>query len=354
MGVAGGREKGGKVTRPGSRRHGLRAILLAGALLAAALIGAAGPAMATQCRGTDLLAGLSPARKAAMVAGVPYPDGNLWRATRGESVITLVGTYHLPDPRFAPMRARLAPILKQASALLVEASPAAQEKLKTALRDDPGQILTASGPSLADRLPRAEWLHLAEAMAARGIPQTLAARFRPWYVAMLLAVPPCAMTEMKSGAGGLDAQLVQLAEADHLQVESLEPWDTTLRVFKDLAAGDQIAMIRTALRLDDAGGDMFVTTADAYFRGAHQLLWAFNRWTSMNAPGVDKAEVAREFDTMQDILLTERNRAWIEVLARAADHRTIVAAFGAAHLGGSGGVLELLHQRGWTLTRLDG
>lgn len=325
---------------------------IAGLWAASALV-----AGAATCTGTDLLAGMSAAEKARLVAGAPFPAGNLWRATRGDAEITLVGTYHLGDPRFAPIVRRLVPILKSADVLLVEAGPAEQAKLKREVTRDPGHMFIVKGPTLPERLPESEWQALSVAMNARGIPPVLAAKFQPWYVSMLLSVPPCAMDSLRDAqhgrGGGLDKRLMRMAEVDGVPIRALEPWNSALKIFDGLSQGDQAGIIHAALAMDDETGDMFVTTVNAYFRGEHQLIWAYNRAKAEEEPGADGDVLRREFKQMQRLMLTDRNRAWIPVLEREAAGHHVLAAFGAAHLGGERGVLYLLKQRGWTIARLD-
>ena len=52
-------------------------------------------------------------------------------------------------------------------------------------------------------------------------------------------------------------------------------------------------------------------------------------------------------------MLADRNRAWLPVIldTLAGTDKPVIAAFGAAHLGGEDGVLNLLAQEGFTLTR---
>ena len=54
---------------------------------------------------------------------------------------------------------------------------------------------------------------------------------------------------------------------------------------------------------------------------------------------------------LEDVLLIQRNRNWIDVIAQAAaQHDDIFIGFGAAHLFGTDGVLQLLANEGWTIT----
>jgi len=50
--------------------------------------------------------------------------------------------------------------------------------------------------------------------------------------------------------------------------------------------------------------------------------------------------------------MKSRNRAWIPVLTQAASEGPAFAAFGALHLSGAEGVLNLLKAEGFTLEEL--
>ena len=70
-------------------------------LLAAILTLWAGAAPASECLGTNLFETMPSDQRAEIdraVAGVPHHQGLLWRASKGDQFITLVGTYHFDDP----------------------------------------------------------------------------------------------------------------------------------------------------------------------------------------------------------------------------------------------------------------
>jgi uncharacterized protein YbaP (TraB family) len=52
-------------------------------------------------------------------------------------------------------------------------------------------------------------------------------------------------------------------------------------------------------------------------------------------------------------LIDARNRAWMDVLVPQLELGGVFAAFGALHLPGETGVIELLRARGFEVTRLD-
>ncbi|MEZ5793545.1 TraB/GumN family protein [Albidovulum sp.] len=97
-------------------------------------------AFGATCQGRNLLPDLDPAERGsldAIIARVPFAKGNAWRATRGDEVVTLVGTYHFDDPRFDAVMERHLPEIRAARTVLVEAGREETEALRSATEKDP-------------------------------------------------------------------------------------------------------------------------------------------------------------------------------------------------------------------------
>lgn len=330
--------------------------ILAGLVFAASVFAAPLKAL-SGCEGRDLIAALPAperARLQALTDAQPHAQGNLWRATRGEEMIHLLGTYHLPDPRHDQILDQAAPFLDQAKVLLVEASPEEETRLKAEILNRPDFMFLTAGPTLPDLLEEADWQRLSAEMKTRGIPAFMAAKFRPWYMAVMLSMPPCAMAQMKAGARGLDHRLMARAEAQGVRVRALEPFDTLFSIFGDLTMEQELEMIRAAITMADRPEDMAVTLANAYFAGQSRLLWKFSLMQAQESASLAREEAQRQFDLMDDVMMATRNRRWILPLLEAAREGETFAAFGALHLSGKQGVLALLEAEGFTVTRLDG
>lgn len=308
-----------------------------------------------ECQGRDLIAAMAPderARLTALAAAQPFSEGNLWAAARGDESLVVVGTYHLDDPRHQATLDNLAPYLDQASALLVEAGPDEEKALMDHVAKDPSAMFIIEGPTLLERLPAETWNRLSRAMAERSIPGFMAAKFQPWYATVVLAIPPCAVAAM-SNPKGLDGLLIDRARAAGVPVKALEPYDTVLRLFDGLSEADQIAMIEQTLATEDLAEDFAATLVAAYFRGESRLIWEMMRDMAYDQPGMSRAQVDAEFALMEKLLVEDRNRSWIPVIDAAAETGPLVVAFGALHLPGEAGVLNLLAQDGWTIMPLE-
>ena len=323
---------------------------LAAALFGAALLAA--PAAQAECYGRNLLDQMAPDSRAALQAAaqaVPYPVGNFWRAERDGARLTILGTYHLDDPRHDPVLQHFAPEIAAAATVLVEAGPAEEQALLDRMAADPSILLITEGPNLMQLLPPDIWAGLKQAAADRGIPAFMAAKFRPWYITVLLAVPPCALEEM-TDPKGLDGRVIDTALAAGVPVRALEPFDTVFSVFGAMTPQEQIDMIAQTLALEDRIADFSLTLADAYFDGENRLMWELMRQESYDMPGYTREQVDAEMARMEDLLMVRRNRAWIPVIEDAARQGPAVVAFGALHLSGQDGVLNLLARNGWTIT----
>ena len=315
---------------------------------------AAAPATAA-CAGRNLFADMDPARLAEIKAAadaVPFAAGNFWRATRGDEVITIAGTYHFDDPRHAPNLAALAPHITAATTVLVEAGPDEEKALMAHIAKDPSVMVITEGLPLNQRLPPEIWDPLKKALSDRGIPPFMTAKFQPWYVLTLLSIPPCAMIAMTEKPKGLDGAVIATAQAAGVPVRGLEPFDTLFTIFDSMSQDELSEMLVSTLAIEDMSEDYFTTLVDSYFRGESRLAWELMRFVSYDVPGYTRDQIDADFARIEELVSSSRNRAWIPVLTEAAAKGPVFTAFGALHLSGKDGVLNLLQQEGFTLEEL--
>lgn len=318
----------------------------------------------SECIGRNLIDDMAPETRAmvdAATEGIPFHSGILWQASKGSAQMTIVGTYHFADPRHGMTLARIAEPLASAAALYVEAGPDEEARLSTALSSDPTLMIDPDGPTLPERLEQQEWTRLSDALSERGIPAILASKMRPWYVSLMLGISPCMMRVIAEAGdvGGLDGLLIERAQGAEIPIRALEPWDTVFGLFAALSPKQELDMIRASLPAAEHADDYAVTLASAYFAGDIWRIWEFGRFDAYQSSGLSKEAVDEQLALAQVSLMDRRNQAWIQPLvdgaeAAAKDGKGILAGFGALHLPGEQGVLQLLQDRGWRIERLDG
>lgn len=307
------------------------------------------------CEGRNQIEALPPETRAALrmaADAAPFAEGNFWRATRGDEVLHVIGTYHLNDPRHGAIMDRLAPVIDSAATILVEAGPIEEAALQTALATDPSLMFVTDGPTLPEILPADTWDRLKDALRARSIPPFLGAKMQPAYLSLLLGIPPCAVESLTAAQGGLDGRIIARAEDRGVPLLALEPYTVVFDLFAEMSAEDQLNMLDLSLALDDQSEDVFATLADSYFAEDSRMIWEFSHWQALQVPGLDAAQVAKDFALMEDRMMSARNRAWIPVIEAALADGPALAAFGALHLSGEDGVLALLERAGFSLERL--
>lgn len=309
-----------------------------------------------QCVGENLLTSMNVNKRATLDAAVaehPYPSGNLWVAEKGKSTIHIMGTMHLSDARLDPYLAPLWPIVDNSDMILLEGTRESMEQLKNAMLTDASLMFITDGPTLPDRLSDEDWTRVSNEMSARGIPGFLAAKMQPWYASMMLAIPPCALAGMTE-PNGVDHRIMDYADAQNIPTRSLEPYDTLFSLFDSEEGDDELDMIRMALVAAKDGDAMISTLIETYLSGEHRAIWEFNRLQTQEIPNQTAEETTEMFGEMEATLLTDRNANWMDVILPATnDADNILVAVGAAHLSGENGLLNLLEQQGYTLTRIE-
>ena len=221
-----------------------------------------------------------------------------------------------------------------------------------AMMRDPSLMYLTTGPTLPAQMPPSDWRQVEQAAKARGMKPWMAAKMQPWLLSSFLEMPACLFPMPPGTDQGLDKRLIDAALAKAKPIAALEPFDTVLHMFAQISPADQMAMLRQTVAMDAWSDDMASTLADSYFAGDSRLFWAYTGQALLELPGMTQAEADREMALIDRIMISGRNAAWISVLEGAAQKGPILAAFGALHLPGESGVLNLLARKGWALQAL--
>lgn len=305
---------------------------------------------AAQCTGPNMIDAMTPSqleRLETAIAATPYPEGNIWRAERSGHAVHVVGTIHIPDPRLDAILAEAGPLLETSDLLILEVTTEQQLELQAKMTANPELGYITEGPTLIDLLGDETWAIAAAELQARGIPPFLAAKFKPWLLAMTLAIPACATDALVAGGQGLDARLEALAEAAGIPIATLDDIDGLLASLSSGSLDEQVELLRASLTMLGDQDGLIATTLDSYFAGRHREIWEFSRILTN-----DMARGSDAFDELETTLLDDRNRGWAAALPELLDGRNAVIAVGAAHLSGDTGILSTLERLGYTLTRL--
>ena len=309
------------------------------------------------CEGDGLDALFDDAERAALTEtaeATPYGSGLLWRATKGDADITIVGTMHLYDARHVALMERIDSEIDGAELLLVEMTSEEERAMNAAMDERPELFFITQGATLPDLLTEEMWAEVSAAARDRQIPSFLAAKQQPWLLGITLSMPTCAIADLVAGRPGLDHMIIERAEAGGVPVSSLEAWDTLPSVFSAMSMDDQLGMLQLALLEPELQETAFVGMLDSYFAEEIAEIWAAQELLIARLEPEDQAAATEGLALTEELLMTGRNLAWMPIILEAAEtHDRIVVAAGAAHMPGEEGVLKLLEAQGWAISPLD-
>ncbi|MEL7256065.1 MAG: TraB/GumN family protein [Pseudomonadota bacterium] len=303
------------------------------------------------CEGQDLIDIMDADARTALQAeadAMPYPQGLYWQATRGDQTITMFGTYHFPHAQTDAHLDLVKPDIDAADTVFLEMSQQEQQNFQNAIARDPGIMFITEGPTLPDLLGEEDWAKFKSEMETRGFPGIMASRLKPLWAAMMLGIGPCEAQNGAMEGDGIDALVGQYSDSIGTPSRSLEDFKSVLGMLDGQPMEDQLDMIRLTLDVPLDPNDMSYTIRERYLDEEIALTWQFAKAISLQYGGPTAAE---DFAFLEEAILVARNEEWVDLLASLEDN-TIFAAFGAGHLPGTFGVLYLLEQEGYTITRL--
>jgi uncharacterized protein YbaP (TraB family) len=265
----------------------------------------------------------------------------LWKASKGQGVVYLVGSVHMLTADFYPLAPALDAAFKDSDLLVEEAdlaemlSPTTQFSLLQRGMLPAGQTLDKVVSPATLALVNAH----SGALGASGVIEAVK-QFKPWFLAMTLE----AMEWQKAGFDpqlGLDKHFFDRAQSEGKTVQGLETTEFQISLFDGMTAEQQERFLAETLK------DLDKETAS--------VGKIANAWKAGDVAGVERF-VLQDLQNDPQVyqrLLVGRNRAWlpkIEALFSRPRHAFVVV--GAAHLVGPDGLVALLKAKGYQLTQL--
>jgi uncharacterized protein YbaP (TraB family) len=293
---------------------------------------------------------------------VPNGRGKFWRISRhatlgganlgGAPHSYLFGTFHDTEIARQPLKPGVAASLEGARLMLVELTGEEQARLQARMASDPDFVIDRNQSGLIAQLSATERSVAEKMLAARGVPLSLAEKLRAPILFSLITVPQCILTAMQQGQPTLDQLLMTQATDAGVPVAGLETYEQAIGSVSDIPADTMNQILLEGLRDLSDEEDIRRTTVALYQAGEIAAIWEFSIVSSARTLGM-----ARSREIMAQLgatVLERRNRAWMETLVPELEKGGVFAAFGAMHLVGAAGVIELLRGEGFTVTRLDG
>lgn len=315
-------------------------------------------ALHAACGGSDLMPGLAADNPVghqeifARAAQAPNASGKFWRIEKpGIAPSHLFGTFHDTEAHQL-IGAEIWDRLAASDSAWFELSLAEEARMQADIAARPLEIVfDMSQPPLSERLSQDQRDLIAQALESRGIPFQAAEQMRSWMLVALLGFPACEIRALQAGEQSLDQRLAQFAVDRGIVEAGLETYEQSLAGIEDMSDRDLLDMLADYGRNLGGEEDQRRTRLGLYQSGEIMAIAEFGIWQA-EQQGFDRA---REMtDRFFESALTKRNIAWLDRLIPALEGGNAFVAVGALHLPGESGLVRLLRDQGWTVTRLDG
>jgi uncharacterized protein YbaP (TraB family) len=272
-----------------------------------------------------LLIGCASARvEAASVWKVTGPNGQ---------TLYLGGSIHALRSSDYPLPAAYNRAFDASSRLSLEVDP------KALLESSKGLIKAGEypkGDALKNHVDPRTYDYLRRFFGLLQVPESKFSRLRPWFIALMLESPSLAG---RSEELGVEEFLTRRARANSKPVAGLESMREHMEVFSGLSdrQGEAYLLLLFIPAVNAGGTNM---------NGA---------WRRGDADAVTRSFYGyfQDFPSLADRLIAARNRNWIpKIEGYVRSGQTYFVVVGAAHMGGPGGVLALLRERGYKIEQL--
>ena len=263
----------------------------------------------------------------------------LWKASRGQGVVYLVGSVHLLTKDYYPLSPVLEVAFKESDLLVEEVDIAemtsADNQLGILMRG-----MLPAGQSLETVIAADTFGLVSRRLGELGMPVEPLKRFKPWMLALTLL----SLEWQKAGFDpdlGLDKHFYDRARAEGKPVQGLETLDFQISRFDGMTPNEQDRLLAQTLKELDTQRSAVTTLANA--------------WKAGDAATVERIVLqdVRQEPRMYQRLLVDRNRNWFPTIeALFARRGRAFVVVGAAHLVGADGLIAMLRARGYAVEQL--
>jgi len=273
------------------------------------------------------------------LAAAPTDKGFLWKVSADDATVFLMGSLHFATTDFYPLRPAVLAAFNDSDALVVEIDIAAQNPLQLQqLVMETGTY--ANGTTLRSQLSDKAWQRLGDYMQQKGLSLANFNSYRPGLLITTLTSLEI-MEEGLSAESGLDLYFLNQARGKK-NIMELETLQQQLSLLMDIDDPDEL-MLQTLDEFDNYG-QMISDLISIWQTGDEDAL------TEMMI--TEPLEEYPESKDYFDRIYTERNQAMAakvkSMLQQGGDYFVVV---GAGHLIGETGLVELLEQSGYQVTR---
>ncbi|PAF29276.1 TraB/GumN family protein [Paenibacillus sp. 7516] len=277
--------------------------------------------------------------KEAETAAQTGGRGFMWEVESNGNTVYLVGSMHIADDSFYPLREEFEEAFAEADYLGVEidiskAADEAQQKLIL----DLGSY--QDGTTLKDHVSSETYTKLGDILKKNGLEPNALDAFKPWVAESTLASLKSATAGYEASAG-VDLYFIQKAIESKLPIIELESYESQLGMFNGFSKELQEETLKATLDNFDVLDDSVNQMAEMWKTGNDkQLLDLTNNFS-------DNEEYNKAMLIDRNIGMADK----IDGYLKSDKKEEYFIVVGAAHYLGEHGIVKLLEDKGYTVER---
>ena len=280
---------------------------------------------------------------------VRFGKGVLWKVEDGKAEASyLFGTIHSSDRRVLDIAAPVKRAFYGADSVTLEIAPPDGESAKAFAQRVAQGMMLPPGRSLDDILGPELFGETVRVLRPYGLTAGQLRRFKPWVIYTLFSTPPGDLRrsrQRRPSAVALDMWLGAEARRRGKPVHGLETLEEQFAVFESMAERDQVALLESTIAYAGEANNSPEELMRFYL--ARDIAAIFRFWI---APAKHMGpDFLRAF---MERLLDRRNEVMVARMAPLLAEGNAFIAVGAAHLPGDKGILYLLEQQGYRISRV--
>jgi len=265
--------------------------------------------------------------------------GFMWEVQNNGNTVYLVGSMHIADNSFYPLRPEFEQAFAEADYLGVEIdlSKAADEEQQNMIMK---LGMYQDGTTLKDHVSKETYAKVGDILEQNGMKRDALDAFKPWVVETTISSLKSVMAGYEA-TEGIDLYFIQKALERKIPIVELESYESQLSMFDQFSKELQEKNLNAALDNFDVLDDGVDQMADMWKKGDEKALLELT-----NSMAGD-AEYNKAMLIDRNIGMADKIDGYLKS-DKKAEYFIVV---GAAHHLGEHGVIKLLEDKGYTVVR---
>ncbi len=198
------------------------------------------------------------------------------------------------------------------------------------------KIMMKNDTSLKDLLTEKDYEIVEEKLSSKGLPIFMFEKIKPMFL-MVITEMDLQPNALKTGAYlSYETEISKLAKEKNISIAGLETIDYQISVFDSIPYKAQAEMLVKSMSKDDDSSEL-----------DHMIELYKNQNIQEMYKMINTEETTSKYEKY---LLTNRNKNWIPIIEDKVAKQPTLFAVGAGHLAGKNGVINLLRDKGYSLT----